>query len=502
MAVTWLVPKGKDRPEPITDKAALLRQFEGQQRVALGTGITCAFLGDERNLREYLVAAEAVRVLKRAGHIVSHYIFDDSLDALTPRQLRVAVEKDPVAIDTFQHFCGMPIADIPSPVPGSMSWAEHFEKLLLKRLAKYDCYPTLESTSHLYEIGAYAPFVKIVLERGADIKRMLERDFPDYNPQALFYPVCPSCGRIKGTTLRYSNRHECVVDCEICRITATLPAHRLRGKLNWKLDCAARWRIFNIDLEPFTKAYLEPVAGAFWIARTMGREFFSAAEVLPILIGVVKVDEDLDTAGLAALPAESLRTMYTERWSSDIDISRERLLLAASKPERPGEPSYLDRIKRHLPNLKVKGELSVEEYAFLRNAEAFQQSVMNVEAETYESAGITIAGLGDAVLWGIRMILRDAVHLRQNGSSYEHFDAALKFSSEELGDNKGAVHNSLRELLTHRKGLPIRRLLFQAKQKDLDLLLFAIERTLESRGAAMQLAHQRLSPDRAVTHLP
>jgi hypothetical protein len=494
MAVTWFIPRGKERLEPITDRASLLRQFEGQQRVAVGTGITCAFLGDERNLREYLVAADAVRVLKQAGHIVSFYLFDDSLDALTPRQLRVAVKKDPVVIDKYQQFCGMPIADIPSPEPGSNSWAEHFESLLLKRLAQFGCFPTLESASHLYEMGAYQAFVKIVLERGADITRFLERDFPEYSPQALFYPICPACGRIKGTRLTYYNRQECVIECEACSITATLPSNKLRGKLNWKLDCAARWRIFNIDIEPFTKAYLEPTAGAYWIAQALGREFFGSGDVRSLNIGVVKVDENLDPSAMKTVPSETLKKVFVERWNNDIHLTRERLMLAASKPDAAGEPSFLDRVKRDLPTLKVKGdELTPEEYAFVKQAEAFQHKVMGTEEDRAEAVSGSIFKLKDGTLWGLRMLLRDALHLRQKGANYDLFDSSLKFTSEELGEFKSEVHQAVRSVLNHRKGLPVRRLLFTVPLPSLDLILYAVERTLESRGASMQLAHERIS---------
>src|SRR5207253_5814768 len=134
-------------------------------------------------------------------------------------------------------------------------------------------------------------------------------------------------------------KNECVIECQSCRVTATLPSHKLRGKLNWKLDCAARWRLFDVDVEPFTKAYLEPGAGAFWIARSIAREFFGSSEINPLLIGVVKVDDDLDPRSMATLPPQTLRMIYSERWNNDLLLTRERLLLAASKSDHPGEPS-------------------------------------------------------------------------------------------------------------------------------------------------------------------
>ena len=73
-------------------------RFAGHPVVTIATGATCAYLGDERNLREFLIADETARHLRAAGHAVFSLLIDDSLDPLNFRQLRVAVDKDPALI--------------------------------------------------------------------------------------------------------------------------------------------------------------------------------------------------------------------------------------------------------------------------------------------------------------------------------------------------------------------------------------------------------------------
>src|SRR3712207_2857859 len=105
----------------------ILQRFENQERVTLATGATCAYLGDERNLREFLVADELARVLRKAGHTVVFFLIDDSLEPLNFRQLRVAVNKDEWLLERYGHWCGKPIAHLSDPWNCHESYADHFE---------------------------------------------------------------------------------------------------------------------------------------------------------------------------------------------------------------------------------------------------------------------------------------------------------------------------------------------------------------------------------------
>jgi lysyl-tRNA synthetase class I len=104
-----------DTPIYATTYAEVLSRYADQHAVTIATGATCAYLGDERNLREFLVADEIARWLRRAGHIVTFLLINDSMDALNFRQLRVAVNKDPALIERYQNWCGKPIAHLPDP---------------------------------------------------------------------------------------------------------------------------------------------------------------------------------------------------------------------------------------------------------------------------------------------------------------------------------------------------------------------------------------------------
>ena len=177
----------------------ILEKYRGQHTITVATGATSAFLGDGRNLREYLVADDLVKQLREAGHIVHFLLFDDDIDPLNFRQLRVAVDKDPNLVQEFEPFCGKPISDIRSPFDSSISWAKHFRNAFTERLASLNCHPTIISVSGMYERGMYAPYIKQVLLHQDRILDYLARNFAGYQPEKLFWPICPTCGYIDGT---------------------------------------------------------------------------------------------------------------------------------------------------------------------------------------------------------------------------------------------------------------------------------------------------------------
>src|SRR4028119_13123 len=223
-----------------TPYSEALSRFASQSVVNIGAGATCAYLGDERNLREFLVADETARCLRRAGHTVFFFLIDDSLDPLNFRQLRVAVNKDAELIERYQPWCGKPIAHLPDPWGCHESFADHFETGLLSRLHYLDCHPTLIRTAKLYERGVYAPFVRQVLGQAEEVLQFLHDNFKGYQPEKLFWVICPKCDYIDSTTIENISGDTVHYRCSRCDISSSIDIDDIRGKLNWKFDCAAR----------------------------------------------------------------------------------------------------------------------------------------------------------------------------------------------------------------------------------------------------------------------
>jgi hypothetical protein len=465
-----------------------LAQFADKPVITIAAGATCAYLGDERNLREFLVADETARRLRQKGHTVFLLLIDDSMDPLNARQLRVAVNKDETLLERFKSWCGKPIAHVPDPWGCHESYAAHFEDQLMCRLHALDCHPTLVSTAKVYERGMYAPYVRTVLERHDEILTFLRNRFPGYQPDRLFWALCPHCGHIDETRIT-AVKGECVFTyCQRCRRAAATPIDAIQGKLNWKLDCAVRWTLFHVDAEPFNKAYLEPQTGTYVVAQELSRRFFGGHGVRAIPYGLVKMEKGLGYKLLEALPGGLLRNLLLKRPAADITLTRDLMLTAASQHEVEEGLSYLDFVKQLLPMWLLTPEsLTTGQRDLVAHGMAFSRHFLQEEVGLQLPSREHLEQEDPAILSRAHALLVRAIRARQEaGSSFDAFDALMKPAIHALGSAKKAVLLRLRRLVGQERGLPALRFLFLLPLSYLQTLEFLLELYLHSQTTAAE----------------
>jgi hypothetical protein len=457
--------------------AEALRRFADQHLVTLAAGATCAYLGDERNLREFLVADETARQLRKAGHTVVSFLIDDSMEALNYRQLRVALNKDAKLLERYEHWCGQPIGHLPDPFGCHDSFAGHFEEELLKRLHRLECFPVLVSTAKLYDKGAYAPYVQIVLERYQEILTFLRVHFPGYEPEKLFYPLCPRCHHLQETTMESLNSRTLHFYCHHCHQFSAAPLSQVRGKLNWKLDCAARWVLFKIDAEPFNKSYLEPQTGTFAVAQALSREFFNGDTVFPIHYGQVKMENKLSYQLLQSLPGIVLRKMLSDNPPTDIKLTRELVITNASRHEVLPGLSYLDFIKQLLPMwVLTPHALTPDQRDLVAHGVAFREHFLHEEIRHHLPGRRHFEMQQPAVLAATRTLLLSIIELRQaEHQSDEHLHEAIKQAVGSMKEYKKLALHWIRMVIGQQQGLPAARFLMVLPLDYLKMLEYMLE---------------------------
>jgi hypothetical protein len=456
--------------------------FAKQNIVTVACGTTCAYLGDERNLREFLVADETARRLRRAGHTVISLLIDDSMDPLTFRQLRVAVNKDPVLLERYQHWCGKPIALLPCPWACCESYADHFEQALLNRLHYLDCHLTLIQAAKLYERGVYTPYIQQVLEHSDEIIQFLRERFRNYQPEKLFWVLCPLCGYIDETYITQVTNRTISCYCAHCDKAMHISFDDLRGKLNWKLDCAVRWAVFKIDAEAFSKSYLEPQTGSFSIAQALSQEFFGGRPVLPLHYGLVKMENKFSLKLLESLPRNTLRSMLVEHPAADMKLTRDLVVTAASRFEVLPELTYLDFVKQVLPIwLLTPHALTGEQRELVTHGIAFKKHFLNTETSLHLPRREHIQGEESEVLIAIHTLLRQIILLRETAKpSWEQFQQPAAHLINALGSRKAAALQRLRLIVGQEQGLPATHLLFFLPLDYLHMLEYLLELYLSS----------------------
>ncbi len=459
-------------------------KFAKQAVVTIAAGASCAYLGDERNLREFLVADETARQLRRAGHTVFSLLIDDSFDPLTPRQLRVAVNKEESLVAKHQDWCGKPIGLLPDPFGCHPSFAAHFEAALLDRLNQLGCHFTLVSTIHLYERGLYAPYVQIVLERHEEIRQFLDQRFRGYQPEKLFWPLCPDCGYIDETRVEGVQDGTLTFYCGRCEQARSQKFADVKGKLNWKLDCAARWALFHVDAEPFNKAYLEPTAGAFVVAQTLCQEFFGGHSVLPLRYGLIKMDKQHSYKLLAALPPDMLRAMMVDRASTDLTITQESVVHAAARYEVMPGTSFRSAIDQLLPGWLLTPEtLSPHQRSLVAHGIAFSEYFLDAAVRLQLPKREHFAACDKQMLQAMSTTMDLVSILREDNTlNCADFSRLVQTHLGEFGEAKADVVKALRRMLGQERGLPVGRVLYMLPKGYVALVTHMLELSVLAYG--------------------
>ncbi|GEM_PF-1319409 len=314
----------------------------------VATGFTTAFLGDERTLREFIVGDLVKNAIEQKGGNAVLYLINDSYDPLNHGQLRVAVNKDEKLLKMFEGFCGRPISEVPDPFGCHDHCSQHNEKALLQRLWSLNIHPVIMDSYRAYRSGYYDEMIATTFANYAKIQEMLARTFGLHMANDLFRAKCPKCLCIDATHIKEVKGQVIRFDCERCGTSSRQETTEIQGKLSWKLDCAARWNLYKIDIETFSKAHLAE-SGSFEIARFMSQHFYGGRVPAPIKYGDVKISRDLSYKLLEILPPRILKKVFTTHMTRDLDLNRDFIdNFCRQYPIRPGL-SYVDYIRKELP---------------------------------------------------------------------------------------------------------------------------------------------------------
>jgi len=296
---------------------------------------------------------QTARAIQRDGRNVVLYLINDTYDPLNVRQLRIGVKKDPELIQLYTGFCGRPIAEIPDPFACHESYAEHFAAALMKRLHDLDIHPTLLDSYRAYAAGDYAPFIAITFERYGEIQAAIRTEFPGYEPHDLFRFQCPSCQSLDATSAVAVHGDEVTYACRRCGGKECHRWREVRGKLTWKLDCAARWNLYGIDVETFAKAHVAPL-GTYAIASFVSRRFFGGVVPEAAPYGHVRVSRDCAGTLLRMLPPTVFKGLLGENPTRDLEITRDSIEGFCRRVQvRPGV-SYVDFVRGDLARLAIQ----------------------------------------------------------------------------------------------------------------------------------------------------
>jgi lysyl-tRNA synthetase class 1 len=238
-----------------------------QQKDVLATGITPSGPIHIGNMREILTTDAVYRCLiEKGGDAEFIYVCDD-FDPLR--------KVYPYLPQTYEQYVGKAISEIPCPCGNHVSYADHFLSLFLNSLQEIGVKPRVYRASEMYANGEYNESIQIALENTDRIRQILEtisgRQIPkDWLP---FNVKCQVCGRLSTTHPVLFEFPTVEYTCDCGHAGEVDIRQGGVGKLPWRVDWPARWKMLGVTFEPCGKD-LATVGGARETGARIVEEIF------------------------------------------------------------------------------------------------------------------------------------------------------------------------------------------------------------------------------------
>jgi len=270
-------------------------------------------------LRGVLIHDAIFRTLKGRGVPVRYQFGVDDYDPL-----------DEIPAGQGEHFAqylGMPLCNVPAP-PGSPATdvAEHFIGEFFEVFRELGVDAERYRMRDIYRSGRFNEAIDTILRNAATVRRIYKEVSGSERPQTWhpFQVICEHCGRI-GTTqvtgydgkeVTYTCRADLVTWAHGCGYAGKVSPFDGRGKLVWKLEWTAKWKVFPVTIEGAGKDH-NTKGGSRDVGARCLREIFHQKAPLNIpyeffLVGGAKMSSSRGVGAAAReiadlLPPEVLR---------------------------------------------------------------------------------------------------------------------------------------------------------------------------------------------------
>ncbi|MBI1815386.1 MAG: lysine--tRNA ligase [Deltaproteobacteria bacterium] len=270
-------------------------------------------------LRGVIIHDAVFRALQEHG-VPARYLFGvddyDPLDEIPAGQA-----------EHFTPFLGAPLCNVPAP-PGSHASdvAEHFIGEFFAVFAELGVRTEQYRMRDVYRSGRFNEAIDTILQHAAVVRRIY-REVSGSKRAENWYPfqvICERCGRVgttevtayEGGEVVYTCRPDLVTWARGCEYRGKVSPFDGRGKLPWKLEWTAKWKVLGVTIEGAGKDH-NTKGGSRDVGAACLREIFGQAPPTNIpyeffLVGGAKMSSSRGV-GVSArevatlLPAEVLR---------------------------------------------------------------------------------------------------------------------------------------------------------------------------------------------------
>jgi len=234
----------------------------------LATGITPSGPIHIGNMREILTTDAVYRCLNdKGGKGTLIYVADD-FDPL--RKVYPYLPK------SYEKYVGMPISDIPCPCNKHNNYADHYLQSFLKSLKTIGVNPHIYRANEMYKSGKYKEAIQIAMDNKDKIKEIIQKISKRELPKNWipFNIICEKCKKMTNTKAVLYEYPIIEYKCS-CGYEGEVDIRKGGvGKLPWRVDWPARWKILGVTFEPFGKD-LGTVGGARDTGKHIVKEIYN-----------------------------------------------------------------------------------------------------------------------------------------------------------------------------------------------------------------------------------
>ncbi|MGC9517624.1 MAG: lysine--tRNA ligase [Methanomicrobiales archaeon] len=184
--------------------------------------------------------------------------------------------------ESYEKYLGMPYSQIPCPEDCCDNFVEHFEKPFLNTLEAFGINLEIYSGAQMYKEGVYNDYIRKSLENADNIRLIFNkyREHPLKEDWLPYNPICESCGRVNTTYAFDYDGDTIYYRCE-CGNTSEMDIKTGDGKLTWRVEWAARWKILGVTCEPFGKDHAAH-GGSYDVSKLISKEIFNYQAPYPV----------------------------------------------------------------------------------------------------------------------------------------------------------------------------------------------------------------------------
>ncbi len=268
-----------------TERIAEELSQQGRDEYIVGSGTSISGSIHIGNSCDIFIANAVSKELRKLGENSKTLWIADDYDPL---------RKVPFPLpEEYSKYLGQPYYEIPCPEGCCENFVEHFEKPFINALDEFDIENLeIKSGAEMYKNGKYTEATRIALENAQRIREIFNqyREHPLKEDWLPYNPICSECGRVntteaydyEGNNVKY--RCQCGHEGEVDYTTG-------KGKLTWRVEWAARWKILNITCEPFGKDHAAS-GGSYDVSKIISEEIFDYPAPFPVPYEWITLDGD------------------------------------------------------------------------------------------------------------------------------------------------------------------------------------------------------------------